>query len=313
MPGYPFSQGVVVRGVADKMAGADLGLRLVHTRPLFCRVTEIADPTPDIRVVRLTIAVGGSFRFAAGQYAMLAFGEHRPRPFSMAGRPDDAFLEFHVRHGSAVGAGAGAHAAARLRRGDGVWVEGPFGNAFLCERHAGPLLGVAGGTGIAPLLSIAATALARQPQRTVRLYVGVRDETELYFAAQLTRLAERYPGFQWTATLAKPSTPSGWRTGMVTDALANDLGLVKGVTGSPGDSRTNSCTGVSVTGGKAYIAGPPPMVAAAAGLLRAAGMADSDIHADDFRLSADPRRFAGAVHCSIGRAEILPGGGEDVA
>ena len=172
------------------------------------------------------------------------------------------------------------------------------------------MLCVAGGTGIAPLLSIIATALARQPQRTVCLYVGVRDETELYFAARLTRLAQRYPGFRWTATLAQPGTASAWRTGMVTEALANDLGLVQGITSPPGlDSKASSCNVLPVTGGKAYIAGPPPMVAAAAGLLRAAGMAESEIHADDFAPSPDSLRFTGSADCSVGRAEVLPGGG----
>lgn len=138
------------------LAELDVATKPLPLQPLSCRVVDLADPAPQIRIVRLA-ATGSPLQFAAGQYAMLAFGEHRARPFSMAGRPDDAVLEFHMRHG------LGDHAVTRLRPGDDVTVEGPFGHAFLADRYKGPVLGVAGGTGMAPLLSIVTTALARDP------------------------------------------------------------------------------------------------------------------------------------------------------
>ena len=226
-------------------------------QPLFYRVAEVADPAAQIRIVRLA-ATGSPLRFAAGQYAMLTFGEHRARPFSMAGQPGDAVLEFHMRHG------LGEHAVTRLRSGDGVGVEGPFGHAFLADQHQGPILGVAGGTGMAPLLSIVATALARDPGRTVVLYVGARNEPDLYLADRLTRLAQRHPRFRWIPVLSE-SVAAGRRTGMVTDALAEDL--------AAGDVLPPS-------GSKAYLAGPRPMVASAAALLRAYGLPDEDMHGD---------------------------------
>lgn len=227
-------------------------------QPLLYRVVDLADPASQIRIVRLA-ATGSPLRFAAGQYAMLAFGEHRARPFSMAGRPDDAVLEFHMRHG------LGGHAVTRLRPGDGVEVEGPCGHAVLGDQHKGPILGVAGGTGMAPLLSIVTTALARDPGRTVVLYAGARDEADLYLTARLTRLARRHPRFRWIPVLSESATPGGRRTGMVTDALAEDLAV--------GDLPPLSAS-------KAYLAGPRPMVVAAAALLRAAGLADDDTHGD---------------------------------
>lgn len=262
--------------VSDSGAGAEARLRLVHARPLACRVTEIADPTPQIRIIRLVAATGSRFCFLAGQYAMLAFGGHRPRPFSMANRPDDPSLEFHVRHGSAIGEGASAHAAALLRRGDGVWLEGPFGEAFLRERHVGPIIGVAGGTGVAPLLSIVATALDLNRDRPVRLYVGARDESELYAASRLDRLVERHPNFSWMPVLSQPGLASARRAGMVTDALAADLAAAP----LPGVPLPGILSFEAGKASKAYIAGPPPMVAAAIRILRAAGIAEADLHAD---------------------------------
>lgn len=266
--------------MAESGTGLDAGLRVVHSRPLFCRVAEIEDPTAEIRIVRLAPAGGSRFCFRAGQYAVLAFGEHRPRPFSMASRPDDGLLEFHVRHGKAVGQGASAHAAALLRRGDGVWVEGPFGEAFLREQHAGPIIGIAGGTGVAPLLSIAATALTRQRDRPIHLYVGARDEAELYVATGLDRLAKRHRAFRWTPVLSQPGLPSARRLGMVTDALAADIASLQS-----GEFRATGGM-LSVEGSKAYIAGPQAMVLTAVQILRAVGVDDSDLHADTFHRTA---------------------------
>lgn len=227
-------------------------------RPLY-RVIEVIDPTSQIRIVRLAPPPGSPFRFAAGQYAMLSFGEHRARPFSLAGRPEDRMLEFHMRHA------AGEHAVTRLLPGDGVGVEGPFGEAFLREQHAGPILGIAGGTGMAPLLSIVTTALARDADRDIRLYVGARDEGDLYVAPRLHALAERHPRFRWIPVLSATGGLTGLRTGMVTEALAEDL--------ANGEI-------ARIAGSKAYFAGPRPMVATAAALLRAAGIKECDIHAD---------------------------------
>ena len=246
-------------GAVPKMlAELDVATKPVQMQQLSYRVVGLVDPTPQIRIVRLA-ATAGALRFAAGQYAMLAFGEHHSRPFSMAGRPDNAILEFHMRHG------LGEHAVTRLRPGDGVGVEGPFGHAFLREQHSGPILGVAGGTGMAPLLSIVTTVLARDPGRDVTLYVGARDEPDLYLAARLTQLAQRHPRFRWIPVLSESVAPTGRRTGLVTDALAEDL--------AAGDV-------LQLAGSKAYFAGPRPMVATAAAPLRAAGLADDDMHGD---------------------------------
>lgn len=69
---------------------------LVDSRPLFCRVIDLRDATASIRIILLEVAAGGPLRFAAGQYVQVAFGDHRPRAFSLANRPDQPVLELHA-------------------------------------------------------------------------------------------------------------------------------------------------------------------------------------------------------------------------
>lgn len=240
---------------------------LVHSRPLFCRVTGLEDATADIRIVRLAIVAGGFFRFAAGQYARVTFAGHGPRDYSLANRPGAAELEFHIRH--RADGGAGAYAARTLRIGDSVWVEGPFGDAWLRRDHAGPILCIAGGSGLAPMKSIVETALAAEPDRSVDLYFGGRDEGDVYLEADFRRLEDRHVGFRYHVLLSEPRGATTRRRGTVVDGLLADA-----------DSASDG--GRRLAGAKVYAAGPPAMVRAARAALLGLGLPAVDIHLDPF-------------------------------
>jgi naphthalene 1,2-dioxygenase ferredoxin reductase component len=244
--------------VAGKPSLPAAAAQLAYSRPLWGRVIDLEDATPCIRIVHIDVVHGGSFRFAAGQYAQVAFGEQRPRPLSMANRPDQTVLEFHLRH--ADSGGAAAAMARQLRRGDGVWMEGPYGDAWLRAQHTGPILAIAGGSGLAPAKSIVETALRVSPDRTVWLYFGARDTCDVYLAEHFRALARRCPNFRYVPVLSASDSPGQFRTGLVADAVAADFS--------------------SLVGCKAYVFGPPPMVTAARALLGLRRVPSEDVHGD---------------------------------
>jgi len=234
-------------------------------RNLTGRVTELADLTHDIKRVGIEIVAGGPFMFSAGQYAAVRFSTLPPRDYSMANRPDAPMLEFHIRH---VGGGAASrYAANRLALGETVRLEGPFGSSWLRERHTGPILAVAGGSGLAPIKSIVETALAHGSQQPIRLYFGVRDERDLYLEPHFLALARAHRNLRFVPVLSEPAAASPRRTGFVHEAMAAELGDLDGC--------------------KAYLAGPPVMVEAASALLAARGLRRQDIHADAFYTEAE--------------------------
>lgn len=236
---------------------------------MYARVVALHDATPDIRIIRLSLVSGGPFRFAAGQYARVTFNEHRPRPYSMASCPDDEFIEFHIRHSAS--AGAGAYVARQLRLGDGVWLEGPFGDAWLRRGHRGPILAIAGGSGLAPIKSIVETALRLGMTQDISLYFGVRDENDIYLESWFRDLEARHPGFRFIPVLSEPSSPTRRRVGTVIEAMAADLHRVDDL--------------------DVYLAGPEAMVEAGRAVLLAAGVAAERIFAD--AAAASPRVAAG--------------------
>ena len=116
---------------------------------LICRVVAIDVLTHDIRRVRLRIDSGRPFMFAAGQYAEVTFPGQPARDYSMANRPGEAALEFHIR---ALDEGSVSRFVTdRLKPGDDVQIEGPFGECYYRPAHEGPIVTVAGGSGLAPI------------------------------------------------------------------------------------------------------------------------------------------------------------------
>ena len=234
------------------------------TRRLDCRVAGIEDVARDVRVVLLD-AAGRRFPFRAGQYASLGFGDLPPRDYSMANPPHRAPLEFHVRRMGAEG--VSDYVARALRPGQRVTVEGPYGDAWLRRDHAGPILAVAGGSGLAPIKSIVETAIRSGTTRAIHLYFGVRDEPDIYLEDHFQSLARAHPNVRFVPVLSDPAGPTGRRSGTVADAVAGDF--------------------EGFGGFKAYLAGPPAMVEAAEQVLSARGLDPGDIHADPFFLEAE--------------------------
>ncbi len=239
---------------------------VVHAlRHLDCRVAAIDDLTHDIKRVCLEIAAGGPFDFTAGQFARVTFADCPMRDYSMASRPGDAHIEFHIRY--IEGGATSTHVAGKLRAGDAVRVEGPYGVSYLRRQHSGPIVAVAGGSGMAPIASILGEALDAGMSQPMHLFFGVRDERDVYGEALLKELAAQHRNFSCTIVLSAPTAPTKRRTGLVHEAILGQI--------------------TNFEGCKAYLAGPPPMVDAVTSLLFTFGMERPNIHADPFFTEAE--------------------------
>jgi CDP-4-dehydro-6-deoxyglucose reductase/ferredoxin-NAD(P)+ reductase (naphthalene dioxygenase ferredoxin-specific) len=241
---------------------------VVHpSRVMQCRVEELAPLTHDVVRLRLGIEAGGPFTFSAGQFAKLefAFASDQPRDYSMANRPDQPQLEFHIR---VLKGGVSAMLAERLKVGDAVRVSGPFGTSYLRAQHSGPILAIAGGTGLAPIRSIVAAALAAGLPGPIHLYVGMRAERDVYGESELRQWAQRHRNLHVHVVLSEDgaSSQAARRFGLVTEAVAADF--------------------ADLSGFHAYLAGPPAMVDAATEVFRKRGLGPRYIHADAFYSAA---------------------------
>ena len=110
--------------------------------------------------------------------------------------------------------------------GDELEVRGPVGGPFTWTvDDGGPLLLVAGGSGLVPLMAMLRHRAARGSDLQARALVSVRGPgTELY-RQELERMASADPGVdvRWTYTRAQPEGWHGW-TGRVDAAMIEELG-----------------------------------------------------------------------------------------
>jgi NAD(P)H-flavin reductase/ferredoxin len=182
-------------------------------------VAGIVRLAPDIAGV--TIEVPKQFPFLPGQFCKLQFRGYPARSYSptypLEGRGDDHLLHFHVRR---IAEGKVSAALGRdIRRGHRVRLSGPFGSAFLRRNHRGPIVLVAGGTGFAPMWSIAVAAIMERPERELTFIVGARQLRSLYCHSALCRLAP-FPNVTIIPVVAEPQSDfPAIRSGLPTEYL----------------------------------------------------------------------------------------------
>lgn len=133
--------------------------RMVSTRAITHDISEFS--------VELAQPMG----FAPGQYALLQLpGITGARAYSMSSYSSapTPTLEFQVRR---VPQGKGSAVLFdQLKAGDSVQIDGPYGMAYLRESAPRDILCIAGGSGLAPMVSITRGAFASQALQAQRLH-----------------------------------------------------------------------------------------------------------------------------------------------
>jgi len=171
------------------------------------RVAAVAQEAERIWRVVLEPDTAQDFRFAAGQFVWLklhrALGRITEHPLSIASAPAQLpRLQFLVEECGDFTSGAGS-----VPPGTAAYVDGPYGNLTLAGRRGAGLMLIAGGIGIAPVLSLARELAAVHDPRPLRIVYAERSAARLAARAELETLA-RAPGRELHLILAEP--PAGW-------------------------------------------------------------------------------------------------------
>ena len=215
-------------------------------------------------VVRLEVLLDSSLEFEAGQFMLLGVdGLEGRRGLSMANfdRPAGR-LVFTVKlmPGGGLSQWLRAPDAVVAREGTRVSLFGPLGKAVYRAGDEGNLLFVAGGSGLAPMLSILARAHGERhfETRQGHFFFGARTARELYALEELVAHRQAFPGnFALTVALSDekpaPELSRQW------PGVSFATGLVHEVAGRAMSGKYDDTT--------AYLAGPPPMVESAMRML----------------------------------------------
>jgi NAD(P)H-flavin reductase len=156
------------------------------------RIVRMYPLTEDVKFFQVRIADmenALSFKYRAGQFAMVSVLGAGEAPFSISSTPSrPGLLEFCIRKVGVV-----TEALNRLKENDLIGLRGPYGNGFPVERmHGKDVLIVMGGLGAAPLRSVLLYCLDnRDLFRRVILLHGAKRPGEMIFREEFFALKQR--------------------------------------------------------------------------------------------------------------------------
>ncbi|MDQ2896597.1 MAG: FAD-binding oxidoreductase, partial [Actinomycetota bacterium] len=240
----------------------DLVIELLHFDPdnyrlenairtVGATVTELSELTHDI--IGVTLSVPEDFGWRPGQYVDV----HVPgaagvtRSFSIASLPDTNVVELMIKR--YPGGRFSSQLGEAITTDSELRVTGPYGN-FHLRRSKRPILMVAGGSGMAPVLGVLRQLAGEGCERPVRFYYGAREDRDLFAADEIAGLGKLLTDFRYTPVTGR----------FVHEAIDEEL--------SDPD---------------VYMCGPPPMLDAVHALISGRGVDEDRIFQDRFTTSAD--------------------------
>jgi len=246
-------------------------------------VLAVIDETSDIRTFRLRRPEG--LVFAAGQFLNVRVnvdGKPLVRCYSISSAPEaGGYLEISVKRQGVVS----NLLHATIRPGSVVTIKGAAGQFRYPEGDDRPLVLLAGGVGITPLMSMLRHAVAGDPARPVTLFLSARTERDIPFHDELLSIRGRHPQVQLCLRVSRAAAAPGLSAGRI------DADCIRRHVSDPANSIFMLC-------------GPLAMIDDVRTILRGLGVRPQDVRAEAFEaaVAASHEREALAPVVPIGAA-----------
>lgn len=227
---------------------------LFNIKEFKTRVAFIKDLTHDIKLIRFDLIEPNEIKFKAGQYVQL---ESQPyngvkevvqRAYSMCSPAyEKNYVELMIR---LVPEGiCTTWVFKHLKEGDTVRIIGPMGDFYLHEGD-GDIVMVAGGSGMAPMVSLLADMAKNTINRKATYFFGALTKKDMFYLDEMAEFKKQIPNFKYVPALSSPAPEDDWNgeKGLITIPLENhlkqiDISKAQGyLCGSPG--MINACTAI---------------------------------------------------------------------
>lgn len=230
--------------------------------------TEIKDLTYDIKLFRFELKDPAEIKYVPGQYVQLLApvyeksSEEVYRAYSIASDPAQKnFIDLIIR--LVPGGICTTYCFDYLKLNDDVKFNGPYGEFRLTDND-NEMVWIAGGSGMAPFVSILHHMRNTNNQRKVTYYFGANTVADLFLTDEMKQFEKDLPNFKYVPVISKPGENENWQgeTGLVTQAVERDV------------KNAADCEG--------YLCGSPGMIDASIVVLKKLGMSESKIYYDKF-------------------------------
>ena len=242
-------------------------------RPLewqLATVKSLRSETPEVKTLTLSLPEWTAHR--PGQHYDVRLtaedGYSTQRSYSIASEPErEGEIDISVER--IVDGEVSSYLLDTVKVGDRFEVRGPIGGYFVWDQSiGGPLLLVAGGSGVVPLMAMLRHRAAVGITNPARLLYSARSKDQIIYADELQKLAQN-DGLTVAYTLTR-SQPEGWNgyTRRIDDAMLKEVSAPLGPEAL------------------AYICGPTALVEVAADGLERVGLPAEHIRTERFGPSA---------------------------
>lgn len=179
------------------------------------QVYSVTQETPDVRT--LSLINHDVYSYRPGQFALVNIGQSGDvqRAYTLSSTPGNSrFIQLTVRR---IGGGVGSPwLTQQVKAGDYLWLSDAQGE-FTCDTPQ-PLLLLAAGCGVTPVMSITRDILAHHPAQSVQVFYSVRSPQDIIFAEEWQQLAAAYPQLNLTLLVEQDAKP-----GQIAGRLSQDL------------------------------------------------------------------------------------------
>lgn len=209
---------------------------------------------------------GTPLDYHAGQYVFLVFTDSdlpkQSHPFSISGAPSkEGRLILTIKQNGDYTA-----RLPELKVGDKAVLEGPYGHFYMqydAETDT-PLVFLAGGIGVTPLMSIIREQVRAGKNRKMILLWALAEKDDVIFLDELESIQQNLSGFSYRITLSREKAP-GFHYGRISTELLKETGAVS--LDEPGEY---------------FLCGPLSMMRSAKKLLLENGVSSEHIHMEEF-------------------------------
>lgn len=241
---------------------------LFNVREFNAVCAGIEELTYDMRRFRFELQDPPEIKFVAGQYVQLFCPKYKGsneevyRAYSIASDPKEKnrvdLIIRRVPNGICT-----TWCFDYLKEGDPVKMNGPYGEFHLTDTEA-PMVFVAGGSGMAPFVSLLHQMRNSQSKRKVNYFFGANTVRDLCLQRQLNEFEESLEGFSFIPVVSNPHEVDSWngQTGLVTEAVQRHYEHLKNHEG--------------------YLCGSPGLINAASKVFMELGMPEDKIYYDKF-------------------------------
>lgn len=234
------------------------------------KVALIRDLTHDIKLVRFELMEPDEINFKAGQYVQLqtkpynGVQESVSRAYSMASPNfEKSYVDLMIRLVPNGICTTWVHKY--LQEGEDVRLVGPMGDFYLRDAD-GEMIMVAGGSGMAPIVSLLEDIVQRKINRKITYFFGALTKRDLFYLDEMAEFEKQIPGFRFMPALSEPDPDDPWdgEVGLITGPMETHLQKID----------AENC--------QAYLCGSPGMINASINIMKKHNMKMDQIFYDPF-------------------------------